>query len=112
MSNQGPSYAQLAHQQLQQAANMVNSQGNPAIIQAVATLGHGLATLAQASETAKMRQAIEAMASVQVPPNTVPRHQYDEAIQGYTKEQARVAELQAQLRVQDKLDGEPVKNEG
>lgn len=112
MAQNQPPYGQLASTYLEQAATLANEKGAPGIIQTLATLGSGLATLAQASETAKMRQAIEALARVQVPPNTVPRHQYDEAIEGTIKLQAQVGELEAQLRVKNNLDGEPVKNEG
>ena len=112
MANQGPSYANLAFQQLQQAGTMATSQGNPAVIQALATLGSGLAALAQAHETAQLRAAVEVMARVQVPPQTVPRHVYDEAIQKITQQQTDIGELQSQLQIKNKLGGEPVTNEG
>lgn len=112
MSNQGPSYAHLAFQQLQQAGTLANAQGNPAVIQALATLGQGLATLAQAQETAQLRAAVEEIAKVQVPPNTVPQHEYDEAIRELNKRQATIGDLQAQLRIKDNLGGESVTPEG
>lgn len=102
MSN-GESYGQMAHEWLGRAAGSCPPGTDP---QTLATLGAGFAQLAQAQETARLVQAVGAIARVQVPPQTVPQHEYDEALKELDKRAGVITDLEAQLRIKTNLQGE------